>query len=74
MNVYASHDLAEDGCAVSTTVRLLWKDDEPFAELPFLCQTMVGGSYLATSHHATQREASKHADKMHAAYLEVHAA
>ncbi len=73
MNVYASHDIAGDGCAVSTSVFLLWDRDQPFAERPFRARSMVGGVNLATSHHRTQEEAAKHADKMHAAYLEVHA-
>lgn len=72
MNTLSINDTAGNGTSVQTTVCLLWDDDEPFAELPFYARTMVGGTYLAHSHHKTNSDAKRHAEKMHAAYLEVH--
>lgn len=74
MNVYASHDTAENGSSVNTTVALLWDDDAPFAERPFKCTTWVCGCSMAHSFHKTATDAKREAAKMHAAYLEVHSA
>lgn len=72
MNIYAAHDKADNGRSINTTVQLLWDEAEPFAERPFRTDTSVDGSRMATSHHRTATDAKHEADKMHAAYLEVH--
>jgi len=72
MNVYAANDTAKNGRNINTVVRLLWDDAEPFADRPFRCDTRVDGACLATSHHRTAEAAKKEANKMHAAYLDVH--
>lgn len=72
MNTCSMNDTAKNGFTVHTSVELLWKDNEPFAKLPFLTQTIVNGSYVFMSHHKTNAEAKKKAAQMHACYLKVH--
>ncbi len=72
MNTQAIYNEADDGTRINTTVRLLWDDSEPFAELPFRVECHVSGTRLFTAHHATNDAAKADAEKMHAAYLEVH--
>lgn len=72
MNFGTRHDTAENGRTVNTTVELLLDDAEPFSPLPWRVVSRVDSVPLATSYHATRDAADEHAEKMHAAYLEVH--
>ena len=74
MNFYASHDTAENGMAVNSTVELLLpEDDETFAKLPWRSRTFVDWCPMCHGHFATLAAAKADAEMMHAAYLEVHA-
>lgn len=72
MNFQSINDDAPSGVRIHSSVELLYDETEPFARLPWRARTMVAGSWMSTSHHATCAEARRHNEKMHAAYLEVH--
>jgi hypothetical protein len=72
MTTQTIHDTARNGRNINTTVTLLWHDNEPFAERPFIVETSVDWTRMAHSHHKTNQQAKREAGKMHAAYLKTH--
>lgn len=72
MTFQSINDDALSGVRIHSSVELLYDESEPFARLPWRARTMVAGSWMSTSHHATCAEAREHNEKMHAAYMEVH--
>ncbi len=74
MNIYASHDIADNGAVVQSSVLLEWDDDKPFDVRPFWTRTSVNHILMSSGFYATASEAKRDAEKMTAAYLEVHSA
>ncbi len=74
MNVYASHDIADNGAVVQSSVLLEWDDDKPFDERPFWTKVSVNHILMSSSFHTTAAEAKRTASDMVDAYLDVHSA
>ena len=68
------NDKAQNGARIHTCITLLLPaDDEKFPDRPWRSDSSVNGHKLATSHHETRADATATAERMHRAYLEVHA-
>lgn len=65
------NDTAGNGSHVQTCVELLWEDDKPFSAKPFRVRVSANWAPLFMSHHATNANAKKEAEKMHACYLKI---
>jgi hypothetical protein len=72
MNLVSENSTADDGTRVQSVVNLSI-EDIGVAKLPFCVRVSVDYARMFVSHHATEAEAKKERERMHAAYLEVHA-